>query len=183
MVMSDPVLAQLNQSFAELEQRAHDFATMGGLTLRRSLEVRFTHQSVRLRVTIPPGPIDRAVIAEAEAQFRSDYFVLTGINSTDSCTILNCWVDAVATVSKPPSHRPMGDISGIAFKGSRQAYFPGSGFIATPVHDREKLLPGTAIEGPVLLEEPESTLVVPPGFALHMDVFGNILVEHSSKRE
>jgi N-methylhydantoinase A len=183
MVMSDADLDRLNNAFAELEQRAHDFATMGGLTLRRSFEVRFTHQSVRLRVNIPQGQVTAPVIAEAEAQFRRDYFALTGINSSDTCTILNCWVDAVASVSKPANHRPMGDGSAAARKGERKAYFPATGFLLTPVYDREMLLPDVAIRGPALLEEPESTAVVPPGFTMHMDDFGNVLIGSSSGDE
>lgn len=50
-----------------------------------------------------------------------------------------------------------------SLKGHRQAYFPGaSGYVTTPVHDRAALAPGTRLSGPVIVEERESTLVVPP---------------------
>jgi N-methylhydantoinase A len=131
-------------------------------------------------VEIPDRPIDAAVIAEAEARFRSDYFTLTGIDSTDSCTILNCWVDAVAGVAKPRAGR-IATAAQDAHKGARDVWFPGVGFVPTPVYDREKLAPDASLVGPVLLEEPESTLVVPPGFALRLDAFGNVLIERSAR--
>src|SRR5690606_26050483 len=49
-----------------------------------------------------------------------------------------------------------------ARKGSRRAYF-GDGFVDTPVYDRYRLAPGTRVDGPALVEERESTLVLPPG--------------------
>jgi N-methylhydantoinase A len=179
---SEPDLARLNDAFAELEDRARSHATLGGLSLERSFEIRFTHQSVRLRVQIPGGPVDMAVIEQADAQFRSDYFTLTGIRPNDTCTILNCWIDAVASVAKP-ALRALGDRAGnagAAPKGVRDAYFPGIGFVATPVFDRERLPADIALQGPALLEEPESTIVLPPGFSLTLDRFGNAVIEAAS---
>ncbi len=175
-LMSEPDLAKLERAFAELEARAHAQATVSGLTLKRSFEVRFTHQSVRLRVPIPDGPIDKTLIAEAEARFREDYRTLSGIDSVDSCTILNCWVDAIADMAKPQIERAFGS-GGNAPKGERQAWFPGMQFIATPVYDREKVVPGDVLQGPALLEEPESTTVLPPNHRLTLDRFGNMLIE------
>ena len=176
--MAEPDLDLLNRSFAELAARAHSYGSVAGLALRRSFEIRFMHQSIRLRVVIPDGPVDAASVAAAEARFRRDYFEQTGIDPTDSCLILNCWIDAYCDVAKPPLARPApASAAGTALKGRRQAYFPETGFVATPVYDRERLEPDLRLEGPALLEEPESTIVLPPGYALSLDAFGNILIE------
>ena len=45
----------------------------------------------------------------------------------------------------------------------RVAYF--GAMVETPVHDRAACAPGAHIDGPALIEEPESTLVVPPGWS------------------
>ena len=52
--------------------------------------------------------------------------------------------------------------TGEPLKGERDAFFPG-GRRAARVFDRYALGPGTEIEGPAIVEERESTLVVPPG--------------------
>src|SRR5690606_26532534 len=49
-----------------------------------------------------------------------------------------------------------------ALTGERKAYFPGRGYVLTPVYDRQLLCPGASLEGPALIEERESTLVIPP---------------------
>ena len=56
---------------------------------------------------------------------------------------------------------PRGSPSGEPRKGEREAYFPG-GRRVVPVFDRYTLEPGARVDGPAILEERESTLVVPP---------------------
>jgi N-methylhydantoinase A/oxoprolinase/acetone carboxylase beta subunit len=60
---------------------------------------------------------------------------------------------------------------------ARKAYFPETGEAVTPVHDREALAAGDRIEGPAIVEERDSTLVVPPGAVLEVDASGNLLVD------
>jgi N-methylhydantoinase A/oxoprolinase/acetone carboxylase beta subunit len=81
-------------------------------------------------------------------------------------------------MAKPPLSRPEpADPDAPTRKGERQAYFPETGFVATPVFDRELLEANTRLEGPALLEEPESTIVLPPGNAMTLDDHGNLLIE------
>ena len=47
-------------------------------------------------------------------------------------------------------------------RGQREIYLPARGrYGAVPVYERYSLKPGTKLAGPVVLEERESTLVVP----------------------
>ena len=58
---------------------------------------------------------------------------------------------------------PVGDA---ALKGHRDAYFEQlGGYHSTPVYDRYGLDPGAEIDGPAIVEERESTLIVPPAGA------------------
>src|SRR5581483_6127434 len=59
-----------------------------------------------------------------------------------------------------------------ARKGTRSAHF-GEGFVDTPVYDGIALAPGLEIEGPALVEEPFTVVVVPPGARLTLDTLGN----------
>ncbi len=63
-------------------------------------------------------------------------------------------------------------------KGSRLAYFPEHGrYIATPVYDRYALKPGTAFDGPAIVEERESTLVIGVRSHARVDEHFNVVVE------
>ena len=57
---------------------------------------------------------------------------------------------------------------------TRDVWFAGSGFVATPVHWRRGLQPGRAIAGPAIIEALDSTTVVPPGWLAQIDEFGCI---------
>ena len=60
--------------------------------------------------------------------------------------------------------------------GERDAYFgPGDGTLATPVVTRAALLDGERA-GPFLVDEYDSTIVVPPECVARLDPFGNVEV-------
>jgi N-methylhydantoinase A len=65
-----------------------------------------------------------------------------------------------------------------ALKGERPAYFPeASGFVSTPVYDRYRLAPGAAFDGPTIVEERESTVIVGPGGRCRVDEHYNLVVQ------
>ena len=45
---------------------------------------------------------------------------------------------------------------------------------------RPDLAPGTAVEGPAIIEEFGSTVPVHPGFAVTVDTYGNLLLTKES---
>ncbi len=53
-------------------------------------------------------------------------------------------------------------------------------FIETPVYKRENFAGGNHIEGPAIIEETESTLVISAGFTLDVDVAHNLILEATS---
>ena len=63
----------------------------------------------------------------------------------------------------------------VALRGRRQAYF-GGGFVDTPVYDGEALGFGHALEGPAIVEERFTTVVLYPGQHAELDRFGNYVI-------
>jgi N-methylhydantoinase A len=59
-----------------------------------------------------------------------------------------------------------------ALRSRRQA-FVGGRFQDTPVYDGEKIGPGHRIEGPAIVEERFTTIVIQPGQTAELDRFGN----------
>jgi N-methylhydantoinase A len=67
---------------------------------------------------------------------------------------------------------------GDARKGSRLAYFPESnGFVETAIYDRYTLQPGTKFNGPAIVEERESTLIIGVGGRARVDERLNVVVD------
>ena len=65
-------------------------------------------------------------------------------------------------------------------KATRPVYFEASGgFTDTPVYERGKLLPADTWEGPAVIEEPDSTIIVPPGYRATVDRYLSVIIEAS----
>ena len=58
----------------------------------------------------------------------------------------------------------------------RSVWFAASGFVETPVYDRDKLGAGHTFAGPAVVEQTDSTTVVPPGATAEIDAAGNLLI-------
>jgi hypothetical protein len=61
-------------------------------------------------------------------------------------------------------------------KRRRPCFFKGK-FMDTPIYDGALLSPGNSIQGHAIVEEPTSTLVIPPGFTCTIDPYGNYLLK------
>jgi N-methylhydantoinase A len=95
--------------------------------------------------------------------FRAQQPVLRGVR-----------VVARGTTPKPDHFAETGTVAdaSAALKGTRDAYW-GEGFVATPVFDGAALAGGARVEGPALIEEPFTVLVLPPGAVATLDAQGN----------
>jgi N-methylhydantoinase A len=63
-----------------------------------------------------------------------------------------------------------------ARSGTREVSF-GDGFVEVPTYDGKVLGPGARIEGPGLIEEPFTVIVLAPGDIAQLDVHGNYLID------
>ncbi|MEZ5169949.1 MAG: hydantoinase/oxoprolinase family protein [Acidimicrobiia bacterium] len=98
--------------------------------------------------------------------FRNQQPVVRGVRLT-----------ARGTTPKPGRLTDMGDVgdADAARTGTRSAHF-GDGFVETPVYDGPLLGAGVSIDGPALIEEPFTVVVVPPGAGATTDDHGNYVV-------
>ena len=64
-----------------------------------------------------------------------------------------------------------------ALKATRKVYFKNAdGEVDCPIYDRGKLGAGDRFDGPAVIEEWNSTVVVNPGQQLHVDAYGNLMI-------
>jgi N-methylhydantoinase A len=75
----------------------------------------------------------------------------------------------------PPAGARLGD----AARPARPVWF--GGWMEVPVFDRLGLPAGAVVAGPAILEQPDATLVVEPGFVARVDRLGNIVLAPASR--
>lgn len=62
-------------------------------------------------------------------------------------------------------------------RSQRRAYFPGIGSVTTPSYFGKQLCAGMVIEGPAIIDEPTTTVVIYPGTSATITPFHNYLLE------
>ncbi|MEX0338156.1 MAG: hydantoinase/oxoprolinase family protein [Arenibacterium sp.] len=65
---------------------------------------------------------------------------------------------------------------GVEPKSRRQVHF-GADWLETRIYDRLSLPVGARIEGPAILEQPDTTVLIEPGLEGRVDRFGNTIIE------
>ncbi len=170
--------AAVNRLLAELEaegrrQLAEAGVAPGEITVSRLAEMRLFDQMHEIEVPLSDGPLSGESIPAIETAFAEVYTRLyTHLYRGAKIQALHWRV--VCSGPKPEvtiARQYRTDSAAPARKGSRPAYFPeGGGTLKAAVYDRYALRPGDRITGPAIVEERESTTVVPaPGDALFVD--------------
>ena len=63
-------------------------------------------------------------------------------------------------------------------------YFDETGdFAETPIYDRARLEGGASIGGPAVIEQTDTTVLVPPGASARLDHYLNIIIDVGSASE
>ena len=64
-----------------------------------------------------------------------------------------------------------------AIASQRQVFFDESGgFVDCNIYDRDRLAPGSKLNGPAILEGMDSTVLINPGWAGEIDRYGNCIM-------
>jgi N-methylhydantoinase A len=174
-----------NQLFQAMEHEGKVLLTGSGITeeeiqAQREVDMRYIGQGHEIRVPLPPGELNRSNVESVLAAFEEKYLQIYGrLGPPVPTEILNWRV--FARGPKPQvhlrvTHEPVGNAD--FRKGVRLAYFPEFGeLVDTPVFDRYSMTADVRFEGPAIVEERESTLVVGPGGKCHLDEQFNLIVE------
>ena len=160
----------------------------GEVSLERRAEMRLSGQFHDIEVPIPDGPLTEETAPRMEAAFTEEYERLFHAVLPDYEPMVLNW--RLRGTGPRPGLRLEGLARSLAQgvgsggegnsaspKAERQAYFPeAGGYAPTPVYSRYGLFEGTRVEGPAIVEERESTLVLNPGDVLRVDGLGNLRV-------
>ena len=97
--------------------------------------------------------------------------------------MINLRVRAVGLTEKPQFTRIIfvGEDPSVALKGERQAYFSGKPY-NVPVYDGARFECGFIVTGPALIEQVNTTVLVPLGYRLVCDAYRNYAMHAAERR-
>jgi N-methylhydantoinase A len=151
----------------------------GSIRVERRVDMRYRGQGHDLEVRLPDDAPAEDVPGLLPGLFAARYRELFRTTLDGPVEIVGWKVEASAPA--PETFRTAPDaVAGGAPEAAvaRRAYFPSlGGYVDCPVHQRQRLAPGTTVVGPALIEEPESTCLLDAGDAGRIDAEGNLVAE------
>ena len=178
-------IAELSAAFAEIDARAAALMSqehVEGLQPQRLtfVDVGYVGQSHYIEV-----PVDLAVAGTIERiyrDFEAAHERLNGHKMGAPAKIVN--VRVVHRVNRPLAELTGGlpEAVGVSVKSRRSVLFPGEGgWLDTAVHDRALLASGEPITGPAIIEQTDSTTLLPPGWSAETLATGAMLITRSAR--
>lgn len=179
----DGVNAALSAINQQLDQFASNLKTRGISEIKKRyfVEARYRFQVWELEVEIETGvfngPEDVDALLEAFHNMHERVFAITDIGQAVEC--LNWRGRLIADVQAPSLEPPRSDTENRAEADRiRKAYF-GKEPIDTSIYLGSSLNIGVSIDGPAIIEEPTSTLVVNPGANVKVSAGGRYILTPS----
>lgn len=185
--VAEESLSSINAIFADLEMQAEAqldaCRVVGERSFSWSADMRFVGQGYEISVNLPSRTYRPEDVADLRDAFFGSYSETYGDRSfsrADSLEFVHFRVAAsvsLASVAVETIASGGGDPSS-ARRGRRPVYFPETnGFVPCDVFDRYGLKDGDIIDGPAIIEERESTVVLIPDSRARVDQAGNIIVD------
>jgi N-methylhydantoinase A len=178
--------AVVNRLLAEMEAEGRALLRRAGvpaadIAVARSVDLRYTGQGHEVNVALPDGELGESLEGEILRRFIAEYRRLYHRAGPEVPAEAITWRVRVSGPRPAIAPRRAGQRPARveeALKGFRPAYFAEYGdFRPTPVYDRYALGPGAVIEGPAVIEERESTVVLGPRAVARVDDRLNLVGE------
>ena len=163
-------------SMARLLEEGLEIETGGQWT--RTADLRYRGQAHELTVSadVDAGSdLPEAIVERFHQEHERTYGRRASDEPVDLVTIRSTYKLDTAEVV------PVSSVTGSSEQSVRQAYFgKEAGFLPTPVISRSALS-SEFTDGPLIVEEYDSTTVVPPGSKARLDELNNIIIEFDGR--
>jgi N-methylhydantoinase A len=179
----------VNKIFSTLEAAGRAFLAASGVaadavSVMRSADMQYLGQMHDIAVTLPNGNLANGDEARLREAFYARYKQLFERVVTRIPVEVLTWRVTASTRAphltlKCPAEKSLAP----AHNGRRQAFFPEAcRYLSTPVYRRYDFRRGDMFDGPAIVEERESTLVLGPHAKATVDEHGSLIVKLSAAR-
>lgn len=167
---ADPLA--LDAAFAELEAVGDGYLEREGIAhgdryYRRSIDMRYKGQFHEVELPIARGELTAEAIGTIVEDFHRRHEELYAYRDDAETEMINVRVAAYGKVT-PPTRTALersgaGQDSSQYIKEHRNVYFEeNEGFVSTAIYDGDRMAAGSVVNGPAVIEESTTTIVVPP---------------------
>jgi len=176
---------KLNSALDELVAKADRQFDADGIPAEarryeRIAECRYLGQGFELRAKVPDGPITSDNVSVIIDSFYDEHKKVYGHAFRDQkCEVITLRVIGAAeaeTLELPKLKKGGSANPEKAFMYARKTVFDNGDEVETPRYRRSELLAEDTVTGPAIIIQHNSTTVVPPGYRVSVDAFGDLLI-------
>ena len=187
VTLDEADFGQIEALFRKLEKEGRDILQQAGgqqdLTCERTIMMRFVGQGAETDLAIENKPFETWQKQDIRSAFDAVYEKLYGRTYPEQQVE---FVTFKVRVSRPgrsfsiPKRKAMQAHAARSKKGVRQAFsLHQKAFIPFDVYERGLLGPGSVIDGPAIIEERESTIVIGEDGRARVDEYGFVWIDIS----
>lgn len=147
----------------------------------RAIDARYEYQNYEITIAVPDCRITEEVLSEAIKAFHKEHNKSYGYyDESKSIQIVNYKLSAVGNIDKPEMHELPCDKNAPgpkAFEVRRVLFQGEQDFIDCGVYNKSDMLPGSSVSGPAVIEQMDTTIVIPPKWAAYTDGYLNLRIE------
>lgn len=168
--------------FARLVTRAEQDLKKSGIPkntseITASADLRYVGQAYEIRVQWPGFDMTSASLPEIVKRFHDEHNRLYSFFTVDrGIEIVSLRVSATGGVAKPDLPKLKFSSAKAPVKTERKVVFRESGAVQCPVYERSQLAAGQTVQGPAVVEQRDSTTLVPPNWSAASDEFGYLIL-------
>jgi len=180
------VASDIEGIYADLAARADDWFNTEEISaaarrIERSVDVRYAGQNYEISVAVPDGPITAETFKAIEEGFEAAHRQLYGFIAEGEPIQLVTFRVAASGLVPQAEFKPQpieGADASHAVTGSRPVWMvEARDFVDTKLYNRDLLRPGNVVEGPAIIDQMDSTTVVPIGQKATVDAYFNLILE------
>lgn len=160
------------------DQLADDGFEPGQMEIQRFASMRYKGQTFEINIPVPPGPLTPERALEIETSFGDEHERTYGHRASLDEPVQIVSIQVVGRAARHDAQKPgkahHPDDRDTAGERTRKAYFGRDGWLDTAIIRRGAL--AEPRRGPCIVEEYDTTCVVPPNAVAALDAFGNIII-------
>lgn len=186
MRLDDATVEGVGAIYAELTERAGAWFASEGIApearqVTLTVDVRYAGQNYEIPVILPEGPITQATFEAIRAGFLAAHKQLYGFIAEGEPMQLVTFRAAAAGLVQKAEFAPQpleGADASAAITGARPVWMVEAGdFVEAKLYDRALLKAGNVVAGPAIIDQMDTTTVVPLGLTATVDAYLNLILE------
>jgi len=175
----------LNDAYRDMERVANETLDRERISVEdryfnRAMDMRYKGQFHEVEVPVPEGTLNSKKMDKVVQEFHQKHEALYAYRDVVETEIINLRLVASGRVVKPARKEQAFESADASqhLKGKRDVFFEESrGFVSTSIYDGDAMRYGNIVEGPAIIEQRVTTIVVPPGARLEVAKYGDYIMD------